>query len=183
MAGSDPETTLGRLLRRLPHEASCDGLAPITGRSTKPASGCTLSLTTKGPLQKQRNRKCISAKPDRRIRPFADLRCSASTLIPFSKTMVFRERAIVFGWQEVGLSRRPRQTVGRQLTPKPTIPKQASRRTPSRQLCILSSQAASTFTVTLVMLYSKTAPPVALPDLNRARLMPSLTELRYTTPS
>jgi hypothetical protein len=55
VAGSDPETTLGRLLRRLPHEASCDGRAPITGRSTKPASGCTLELTTKGPLQKQRN--------------------------------------------------------------------------------------------------------------------------------
>ncbi len=36
-------------------------LAPIMGRSTKPANGCTLELTTIGPLQKQRNRKIDSA--------------------------------------------------------------------------------------------------------------------------
>jgi hypothetical protein len=67
VAGSDPETTLGRLLRRLPHEASCDGRAPITGRSTKPASGCTLELTTKGPLQKKRNVEGIDRRPRRLI--------------------------------------------------------------------------------------------------------------------
>ena len=38
-------------------------LAPITGRSTKPASGCTLSLTTKGPLQKQRTPGCGRGSP------------------------------------------------------------------------------------------------------------------------
>ena len=32
-----------------------------TDRSRKPAIGCTLSLTTEGPLQKQRKRNCISA--------------------------------------------------------------------------------------------------------------------------
>ena len=57
MAGSDPETTLGRLLRRLPHEASCDGLAPITGRSTKPAIGYTLELDHQGPITEATERK------------------------------------------------------------------------------------------------------------------------------
>lgn len=47
---------------------------------------------------------------------------------------------------------------------------------PHREL--LTDQAALTSTVTLVMLYNDTVPPIAFAGLNSAKLMPLLTELR-----
>jgi hypothetical protein len=75
VAGSDSETTPGRLLHHsiLQHEVAVLCRPRTEARNRR--SDTTLSLTIEGPLQKQRNQKCSSAGHEA---PSADWQCTAS---------------------------------------------------------------------------------------------------------